>query len=491
MRRLLSLFFVLLCVSPVAYGHVGSPDVYVQLKAGPYPVFISVHPPDVLPGVATVLVHSEDGRVTAATVSPTLMTGEASKHPPTPEALQAVSGTHDFAGSVWIMSAGSWEVRFSVKGAAGSADVAVPLPSTATKMRGMQRWMGAGLALVGMLLVAGMVGIFAAAVRESSLEPGQTPTAPMRRKAAGVAVITLVVLMVVVAFGGVWWRAAAADYSEYLYKPLGAIASVSGNELTLRITDPGWLASRRLDDLQLDHNHLMHLYAVRWPAMDAVFHLHPEQVRAGEFRLNLPSMPAGEYRLYGDIVHANGFAETITPTMKLGSAITGKLGADDAAGMLATVDQRDVKATEFTLPDGFRMRFDRPAAMEAKHGLMLRFALLDNDGKPATRMEPYMGMAGHAAILKTDGTVFAHIHPEGSVAMAAYMMANAGAPGETMTMPDGTVMPMSEMGAMHSGAVTNEVAFPYGFPAAGRYRVVVQMKHAGVVETAGFDVDVR
>jgi hypothetical protein len=35
------------------------------------------------------------------------------------------------------------------------------------------------------------------------------------------------------------------------------------------------------------------------------------------------------------------------------------------------------------------------------------------------------------------------------------------------------------------------VEFPYGFPSAGRYRVFVQMKHSGVVETGVFDVNVR
>ena len=34
-----------------------------------------------------------------------------------------------------------------------------------------------------------------------------------------------------------------------------------------------------------------------------------------------------------------------------------------------------------------------------------------------------MGMLGHAAFVKTDGTRFAHIHPTGSVSMASFMLA--------------------------------------------------------------------
>jgi hypothetical protein len=95
-------------------------------------------------------------------------------------------------------------------------------------------------------------------------------------------------------------------------------------------------------------------------------------------------------------------------------------------------------------------------------------------------MQPYLGMAGHAAFVKTDGTVFAHTHPDGSAAMAALMLAN-GSGGEEMKMD----MPMEMDG--HSEPISNTVEFPYGFPSAGRYRIFVQMKHGSTVETGAFD----
>ena len=45
-------------------------------------------------------------------------------------------------------------------------------------------------------------------------------------------------------------------------------------------------------------------------------------------------------------------------------------------------------------------------------------------GRPAD-MQLYMGMAGHAAFVATDGSVFAHVHPSGSVPMAALGLAQA------------------------------------------------------------------
>ena len=104
-----------------------------------------------------------------------------------------------------------------------------------------------------------------------------------------------------------------------------------------------------------------------------------------------------------------------------------------------------------------------------------RFRIEDKDGKPATDLENYMGMAGHAVFLSSDGNVFAHVHPAGSVSMAAVDLA-AGR---------GT---QSEMEKMEHAVPGAEVSFPYGFPQPGEYRIFVQVKRAGKVETAEFAV---
>jgi hypothetical protein len=39
--------------------------------------------------------------------------------------------------------------------------------------------------------------------------------------------------------------------------------------------------------------------------------------------------------------------------------------------------------------------------------------------------------------------------------------------------------------------ISYTVEFPYGFPSSGRYRIFIQMKHDGVVETGVFDARVQ
>ena len=481
MRRFLQLGVVLLLLVTAAWAHVGSKDVFERVDAGPYALNLTIRMPTVIPGVARVEVRSTGAPVSSIDITPLPLTGEGAKHPPTADALQAdARDPAFFTGGVWMMSSGSWQVRFDVNGSAGRQRVAVPVPAVALSTLKMDRRLGIALAILGLLLLTMMAGIVAAAVGEARLAPGVQPTPAFRRRARVATVGSVAVMLLLVWGGAAWWNADAASYARDVYRPLDIRTEISGNRLQLDVRPYKAESERRSranDDFIPDHGHLMHLYAIREPAMDAVFHLHPQFLGAGEFQLALPEMPAGTYRLYGDVVHANGFPETLVTSVAVPPGMAGApLAADDAAGSAAPISGPAL-GHAFTLPDRYTMVWDAPAALTANTAYAFRFRLLAPNGEPASDMRPYLGMAGHAAFVKTDGSVFAHVHPEGSAAMAAMMMANP-MPG----MPD-----MSDTGAASSGSASSTVEFPYGFPAPGRYRIIVQMKHGGTVETGVFD----
>jgi len=383
-------------------------------------------------------------------LTPTPMTGIAATHPPVADiARHSTADPQFFEGSLWLMSAGSWEVHIRVSGANGAGELPVPVPAVALRIKPMQR--GVTYFLIGMMvfLTVGMVAIVGAAV------PGHRSVA---------MACASIVLVFALWQGSVWWGEDAASSNHKLYKPLGITVSLDRpDHLELRVTDPGWLPLRKLDDLIPDHGHLMHLFLVRWPAMNGVYHLHPDQTATGFFATSLPSLPGGTYRIYGDIVHDSGFAETAVGEATLPEVEGTPVSGDDAAGPSLPGAGYDMIWVRDKTKSGTVKQ------ITATQLNLFSFEIVGPDGKPVDDLEPYMGMGGHAEFIKTDGSVFAHVHPTGSVPMASVAVASPAA-----------------MMAMHETKPGPVVSFPYGVPTPGTYRIFVQMKRSGKVETGAF-----
>lgn len=470
-----------LALSPALWAHVGSPDVFYEGNAGPYHLVVAVRPPTVVPGVAEVEVRSTSPDVNEVRVVPLRLTGPGAKFAPAPDvAKRSPDDPQFYTGSLWMMAFGAWQVRVEVDGAQGKGELSVPVPALAMRSTTMQKDIGTVLFGLMVVLVVGIVSIVGAGVREAQLEPGLAPPEKNRKRGAVVMAVTFVLVCLAVYLGGKWWDSDARAYANNIYQPVEMSSTVeNGGRLVLRLQDRGWFRFNKMDDLVPDHGHLMHLYVISTPAMDRVWHLHPEQMEPGTFAMDLPAMPAGRYRLFADIVHANGIGETGTGEIETGQISGAAPGPDDAAGAGTPVVQADFTRRVSPLSDGFRMVWERDAApLRAKRLELFRFRLEDANGKPAEDMELYMGMAGHAAFVRDDFQVFAHVHPSGSAPMAALMMtANAST--------------MRSMHSMPTDAPPAEVSFPYGFPQPGSYRIFVQVKRGGRVETGIFNARVE
>ncbi len=459
-------------------AHVGSPDVFFEGAAGPYKLLVTIRPPEVVPGVAEIEIRSLNPELRQIHILPLRLTRQRQFAPLPDLARPAKEDPQFYTGALWLMATGSWQVRIDADGSLGPGTVSVPVPALPQRVLAMQTLLAAILIPLVLILALGIVSIAGAYAREGMLEPGKPPTRETVSSARRAMVIAAAIMGGALLFGWFWWDSQDELYRKYVYRPLTLQTSVEGSRLLLHLGNPKWL-DRAADDLLPDHGHLMHLYVIRIPAMDRVWHLHPEADAEGDFAQQLPDMPAGRYALFGDVVHQNGLAETAVAQIDL-PAIAGKpLTGDDAAGAAPPIPPATYSNLVSPLTGGYRMTWLRdPAPLRARQPYLFRFRIEDPQGRSADGMQLYMGMLGHAAFVRTDLGSFAHVHPSGSVAMPAL----------ALTQPDnphaGHTMPADE------AALPAEVSFPYGFPAPGAYRIFVQVKRSGTIETGVFDAQV-
>lgn len=487
-------------------AHVGSPDTYYEGTAGPYPVRVIVRTPGVVPGLAQITVRLLAPRGVHRVLVLPVFWDPKTAIPPPPDVATPVPGDSTlYSATLWLMRAGAYGVQVTVEGAEGAGTMLVPVTAVATQRLELRTPLGILLSCLGALLLAGAVTLVGAAARESVLEPGRVPAGGDLRRArialaAGTGLLALALLG-----GWAWWNAVDAAYRTGLFHPLHSTATfrMLGRDevLWLTIDDPAWVDPRRQRaPLIPDHGHLMHLFLVRDSGLAAFAHLHPVPRGMATFQTTPPPLPPGRYRVYADIVHESGFTQTLVSTAELTNPPTVWRPADPDDAWLVTsgkgAEGRGKGNATASLADGSIMTWQRgPSPIVMNQDARLVFAISAPDGAPAI-LEPYMGMAGHLVLTRDDGAVFVHIHPAGTVSLAAQQTFEFRQPGDTIP---GTLAkrlaqreehgssPLHTHSMVFSGS---SVSFPYSFPRPGNYRVWVQVKRAGRILTGAFDVAV-
>jgi len=488
---------LLLLLRPLAgWAHIGSPNVFFEGQAGARHVVVVIRPPAALPGMAQIDIRTDPGL--RVSVQPIYVAAGPGAAPPATEALPTAGDPALRSATFWLLAQGSYAIRVAV---GEGSEIAIPLQAAPLQSPSMSADLVVVLAALGVLLFVLAVWIAAAAVRAGAEARGET--AP-----AGAALVSMVVLATIVSLGAwrwVWMDRAFRTNAVAKPVPVEASVTVRDGQSILRLEPtPANAPLTAWDALVTDHGKLMHLFLVRDGTSGTVAfaHLHPVRRSNAVFESVLPALPGGRYRIYGELVYADGKTETLVSRVWLQEvrgaareaqpawfqfneiwcqsplAVRGNADAptaldfDDSWHVSPSSDS--VEARVSALMGGSRMVFETPGTLVVNRDTELRFAVFTPSGESAT-LQPYMGMLGHAVVRKKDGQVFTHLHPAGSISMAAQQLLD----------------PLGAQAATRPEAGAREVRFPYAFPQAGDYRLWVQVRVNGRVLTGVFDVQVQ
>jgi hypothetical protein len=218
-------------------------------------------------------------------------------------------------------------------------------------------------------------------------------------------------------------------------------------------------------------------------------HLHPVSSDSVTFSSGLGPLPAARYRVYADVVHETGLTQTMVAEVDA----PGPAPADTALGDGDdAVFSGAASGATVTLSDGSSISWlNKPDTLVANEDARLEFAVRESDGSLA-RLAPYLGMPAHAVVYRTDGQVYIHLHPNGTISTVAQLALGSRLPTDTARgmlarrLSDDTTM-RHQSHQLYDGTF----AFPYAFPSPGAYRVWVQFRRGDRIATAPFDVHVR
>lgn len=533
MRKIIFSILLFTGVLSKNYAHVGSPGVVMEGLAGPYHVLVMVTPPDVIPGTTSVTVYMQEPNVHVYARPIYYRTG--SDGAPSPDLLQPLKGmAGQYQGILWLMSNGSSSIELNIEGSKGKGSIVVPVVAVSIVQKKMPASTGYWLAILGIILFVLMLTIIGSSVSDAVISKG-TRLSIAGKRARWIGVSLAAILCCGLLYGGnAWWQHEASVYRRFIYKPMQAdskVESVNGRHELLFTIDTSGTRASSLSYLVPDHGKIMHMFIMRVPGMDAFGHLHPQRVDTANYRTILPSLPAGKYIAFSDIVYSSGFTETIKDSFDIIQPIKDtaqRMDPDDAYAFAIPDDVVDnpmlldkntiicgKSGTGVKLSDGSKLVWEEMKNQSIESGQLytLRFALYDKNNQPV-EPEPYLGMRGHAAIVRNDGNVYVHLHPAGTISMAAeknlearigdhvdksvperkvfrdsidhYLEAlhNMSDAERNVFLNSGMNMKMDSMDKMKTN---NMIQFPYSFPSAGQYRIWVQCKHNGHVLTAAFD----
>ena len=205
------------------------------------------------------------------------------------------------------------------------------------------------------------------------------------------------------------------------------LSAGTAEPLRFRVVDHAGDAVR---DFDIAHTKRMHLIVARRD-LTGFQHLHPKMDADGTWSTDLRVDEPGSYRVFADFSHREE-PRTLATDLRV----------DGDADLRNLPPAQSVAKSD----GGYDVRLD-VAHAKAGEESQLRFAIT-RDGR-AVDVEPYLGAGGHLVALREGDLAFLHVHPVGD---------------------------------------TTE--FAATFPTRGRYRLFLQFRHEGEVQTVAFTHEV-
>ena len=187
---------------------------------------------------------------------------------------------------------------------------------------------------------------------------------------------------------------------------------------------------RAVRDFDVEHTKRMHLIVARRD-LTGFQHLHPRMAADGTWSVRMRIKDAGSYRMFADFSRDD---EPVT------------LASDLRVDGPADLQPLPAPAPAAISDGGYDVRLDTAGRVEPGREADLRFTIT-KDGR-TIEPQPYLGARGHLVALREGDMAFLHVHP-------------------------------------------GEEGYMATFPTEGRYRLFLQFKDAGRVQTVAFTQEVR
>lgn len=149
-----------------------------------------------------------------------------------------------------------------------------------------------------------------------------------------------------------------------------------------------------VDDLQVEHEKLMHVIGVR-DDLREFLHIHPQRVAPGLWQVNHTFTNAGRYQLWTDIKQRGTVYSFKQPLLK----VTGNAAAHDYEKVPRLEDRAG----------GFQVNLTAPGALVAGRTNLFLVTIRNQEGTQIGA-EFFLGALMHIVVIKDDLMVYAHGH---------------------------------------------------------------------------------